>query len=274
LFNPGEVILRSVVTDDLTAGSGVAPALNLPSFSGPLDLLLHLIRQNKVSIYDIPISRICDQYHEFLSQMNVLNLEVAAEFLWMASWLLQLKSKMLLPTRKDEEGEDPRIELVERLLEYRRVKELASALYEIDVVRRCLRETRIGINLKSDETTLDWEDVDLRALAQSYLDAMQAFATAHPPPLEVLPLKFSVEEKMSQLADKVVGKQAIPLFGSLLKGAQTEEVIASVVALLELVRLDVVLAEQRLEFSEIFLRRGKGILTLKKRESVGEAYGK
>ena len=79
------------------------PAVDLEVFAGPLDLLLHLIKQNQVSIYDIPIVEICDQYHRHLDAMQELDLDVAGEFLWMASWLLQLKSRMLLP-RHDEDG--------------------------------------------------------------------------------------------------------------------------------------------------------------------------
>ena len=86
------------------------PPVELTVFSGPLDLLLHLIRKNEVSIYDIPIVSICDQYHAHLRAMRELDLDVAGDFLWMASWLLHLKSKMLLPSVVESE-EDPRDEL-------------------------------------------------------------------------------------------------------------------------------------------------------------------
>ena len=112
----GPVILPVVeVNPDLVDFVPLGPSVELPFFCGPLDLLLHLIRKNEVSIYDIPILSICDQYHEHIRAMQELDLEVAGEFLWMAAWLLQLKSKMLLPRTETEEG-DPREELVERLL--------------------------------------------------------------------------------------------------------------------------------------------------------------
>jgi len=133
-----EAILPGVdVNPDLGDFVPVGPSVELPVFAGPLDLLLYLIRTNEVSIYDIPIVSICDQYHEHIRSMHELDLEVAGEFLWMAAWLLQLKSKMLLPTARGEE-DDPREELVERLLAYRRVRELAAVLHDRDLVRLCV----------------------------------------------------------------------------------------------------------------------------------------
>jgi segregation and condensation protein A len=99
--------------------------VKLEIFEGPLDLLLHLIRRTQVDIYDIPIATITDQYLDYLNMMKALNLDVAGEFLLMAATLLQIKSKMLLPLppeEEGEEGEDPRAELVNRLLEYQQYK--------------------------------------------------------------------------------------------------------------------------------------------------------
>lgn len=106
-------------------------AVKLAVFEGPLDLLLHLIRQNEVDITDIPIQRIAEQYLETIELMQELNLDVAAEYLVMAATLALIKSRMLLPDESDEEGEDgvdPRAELVQRLLEYQRFKEAAETL--------------------------------------------------------------------------------------------------------------------------------------------------
>lgn len=105
-------------------------AVKLAIFEGPLDLLLHLIRQNEVDITDIPISRIAEQYLETIELMQVLNLDVAAEYLVMAATLALIKSRMLLPdeAQEEEEGLDPRAELVQRLLEYQRFKEAAESL--------------------------------------------------------------------------------------------------------------------------------------------------
>ena len=96
---------------------------HLENFDGPLDLLLHLIAKNKVSIYDIPIAEILDQYMEVLHAAEAMDLDVAGDFVAMAAQLVYIKSKMLLPRHEEEEDEDPRAGLVEMLLEYQRIKE-------------------------------------------------------------------------------------------------------------------------------------------------------
>jgi segregation and condensation protein A len=209
----------------------LGPPVELAVFSGPLDLLLHLIRKNELSIYDIPIVSICDQYHAHLREMQELDLDIAGDFLWMASWLLHLKSKLLLP-RAVEGEEDPREELVERLLAYRRVKELASYLHDTDIVRRCLWTAEVETAVDSSaEREIDWEDVDLRLLAQTYLDVMQRLRS------------------------------------------DPEEVVAVIVATLELVRLRGVFAEQRKAFAEIYLRPGDRQLSSKELLNHGESSG-
>lgn len=250
-----------------------APPVELTVFSGPLDLLLHLIRKNEVSIYDIPIVSICDQYHEHLRAMQELDLDIAGDFLWMASWLLHLKSKTLLPSAAEGE-EDPREELVERLLAYRRVKELASFLHDSDIVRRCLWTPDVATRARSSaEPELDWEDVDLRLLAQTYLEVMQRFEASHPPPLKVLPLRYKVEEKMTDIYHRVRSDGLVPLLRDLNSRSDTEEVVTVVVAALELVRLRGVFAEQRKAFAEIYLRPGDRELSEKELLQRGENGG-
>ncbi|MBW2388539.1 MAG: segregation/condensation protein A, partial [Deltaproteobacteria bacterium] len=120
----------SVAVEGSLRGAGNY-GVKLPVFEGPLDLLLHLIRQNEVDIIDIQISQIADQYLEYLEMMRSLDLDIAAEYLVMAATLAHIKSRMLLPPSPDEEGDDsidPRAELVARLLEYQRYKEVAEAL--------------------------------------------------------------------------------------------------------------------------------------------------
>lgn len=115
--------------------------VKLEIFEGPLDLLLHLIKQNEVDIYDIPISTITAQYLEYLEMMKTLNLEVAGEFLLMAATLIHIKSKMLLPfseeaSEEEEEGGDPRQELIRRLLEYQKYKEASAQLEQMMILGR------------------------------------------------------------------------------------------------------------------------------------------
>jgi segregation and condensation protein A len=163
---------------------------------------------------------------------------------------------MLLP-QVDEGGVDPREELVERLLAYRRVKELASFLHDSDIVRRCLWIPKVTADIGvGDETELDWEDVDLRVLAQTYLDVMQRFAASHPPPIKVLPLRYRVEDKMKNIYGLVQSDGLVPLLRHLNSRSDPVEVVTVMVAALELVRLRGVFAEQRRPFAEIYLRPG------------------
>jgi len=260
-----------VSTDlDFLDGSSLGPPLELPVFSGPLDLLLHLIRKNDLSIYDIPIALICDQYHGYLAAMQDLDLEIAGEYLWMASWLLQLKSKMLLP-RREEAEEDPREELVERLLEYRRIKELAMLLHDRDVVRRCLWTASVETKIQIGEIELDWEEVDLRLLAQTYLDVMQRCASANPPPLRVAPLRFRVRDTMRDIYRRVTEEGSMGLLRHLHGRRDSDEVVVLCVATLELVRMGVVRAEQSRPFAEIYLRPGAARLAEEQLDEFGEA---
>jgi len=244
------------VKPDLVDVDMLGPSVELAFYRGPLDLLLHLIRKNEVSIYDIPIVEICDQYHDHIRTMQELDLEVAGDFLWMAAWLLQLKSKMLLP-RTATEDDDPRDELVERLLAYRRVKELALILHDEDLVRGCIWPAGIMAELSDEEVELDWEEVDLRHLAETYLVVMQRFAAAHPPPIEVLPLRYNVQDKMKELYQRIMDDDLVPLLRHLHRRPDSEEAVALFVAALELVRLGAVRAEQRNPFTEIYLRKGE-----------------
>jgi len=244
------------VNPDLVEFVPLGPSVELPFFCGPLDLLLHLIRKNEVSIYDIPILSICDQYHESIRAMQEFDLEVAGEFLLMAAWLLQLKSKMLLPRAETDEG-DPREELVERLLAYRRIKEMASILHDEDLVRQCIWPAGIIADLDDEEVELDWEEVDLQLLAETYLQVMQKFAAAHPPPIQVLPLRYNVQDKMREIYQQITEDDLMPLTRHLNQRSDTEEVVVLIVAALELIRLGAVRAEQRRPFAEIYLRRGR-----------------
>ncbi len=120
---------------------------SLEVFEGPLDLLLYLIQQNKVSIYDIPIAEISRQYLDYLEQMKELNLEVTSEFITMAAQLLYIKSRMLLPVNPiTEQEEDPRTELVERLLEYAKYKAASEYLKERELIGKymfCKRPDKV-----------------------------------------------------------------------------------------------------------------------------------
>ena len=155
-------------------------SFRLESFEGPLDLLLHLIEKNKMDIYDIQISVITDQYMEYLAGMGK-DADTMSEFLVMAATLLDIKAKMLLPVEKDEEGneEDPRLELVSQLLEYKLYKYMSYELkdLEIDASRAMYREPKIPPEVKNYTAPIDLDvflkDVTLSRLKEVFDDVLK-----------------------------------------------------------------------------------------------------
>jgi segregation and condensation protein A len=221
--------------------------VRLPVFEGPLDLLLHLIRINRVEITDIPIALICDQYHEYLALMDELDLDIAGEYVYEAALLIQLKSRLLLPQPKVEEGEeppeDPREELVRRLLEYQRIKEAAQTLAEVDAVRRGLwtrvPQPRPGVDDDGEEMELgDLSLFDLLAVFRRVLDR---YDREHPEPLVVRAESFSVRDQIERLLGRLAANRTLSLIDDLLALSCRAEAIAAFLAVLELGRLELIL---------------------------------
>lgn len=230
----------------------VGPAVVLPVFEGPLDLLLHLVREEKVSIWDIPIARICEEYQQTLHEMEELDLEVAGDYLVYAAWLLLIKSRMLLPRHEGEE-KDPRQELVERLVEYEKVKRAAAELAGLAEMRRGVEATRFAAPAVSSDIELDLEEVDVIALARALRDVLERHLREHPPALQLEPIRFSVQEKIVELFELVSRQRSFPLLSHLLTRPDRLESVTLLVAALELVRLRTADAHQREPFAEIYL---------------------
>jgi segregation and condensation protein A len=229
-----------------------AAVVTLPVFEGPLDLLLHLVRENKVSIWDIPIVRICLQYQQILRQMEELDLEVAGEYLVTASWLLAIKSRMLLP-RHSEDEKDPRQELVERLIEYEKVKRAASELAGLEEVRRGMMEVWVPAPDAPAELELDLEDVDVILLGQALRSVLERHQRDHPPVMEIAPLRFSVRDKIVELFALIRQQRSFPLLSHLLTRPDRLEGVTFLLAALELARLGVAEVHQLAAFAEIHL---------------------
>jgi segregation and condensation protein A len=224
----------------------------IPVFEGPLDLLLHLVREEKVSIWDIPIAKICDQYHRALLEMEQLDLEVAGEYLVYAAWLLLIKSRLLLPRHEGEER-DPRQELVERLIEYEKVKAAASELADLLELRQGVEGVRFAAPPAPEEVELDLEDVDVLALGKALADVLERHAREHPPSLELEPIRFSVREKIIELFELIRRQRSFPLLSHLLTRPDRLEGVTLLLAALELVRLGTARTHQRRPFAEIYL---------------------
>ncbi len=203
----GEEAQQDIQPAQEEAANALLPAawrVQLPVFEGPLDLLLHLIKLNRVEITDIPVATICDQFHAYLALAEELNLDIAGEYIYEAALLIHLKSKMLLPRPVRAEGEpeeDPRQELVERLLEYRRLKEIAQSLAELDRVRMGIwtRKPQPLPQAPEEEGTVDLGEVSLFDLLGALKTALLRYEREHPPPLQLLGEAFSVRGQFDRL---------------------------------------------------------------------------
>ncbi len=231
--------------------------IKLESFEGPLDLLLYLIKRDEVDIYDIPIARVTEQYLDHIRMMEVLDLDVAGEFLLMAATLMRIKSRMLLPRQLDEEEEDegdPREELVQRLLEYRRFKGVAEKLKN----RAATRAMKIG-RVAPEEDGLPEEEpellipVDLVGLLRTFSGLIERAPRIEP--YEVILDEYSLEERTEFILERLEQEERVE-FGLLFKeNAKKSEIVVTFVALLELLRLQKITLSQAGSFGRIWIRR-------------------
>ena len=232
--------------------------IKLPVFEGPLDLLLHLIREHKLDIYDIPIAEVADQYLRYLSLMESLDLDVAGEFFVMAATLLEMKSRMLLPTPPSgveaEEGVDPRAELVERLLEYERFKNAAESLRGLEDDR-----SQVFWRLAGELESYDAPVIPLDLQATDLLLALQQMLKEAGEEEEVTSVerqKITLRMKMREIWQKIRSGEADGVtFRDLFTGPRTRmEVVMTFIALLELLRVGRIRIKQRQPFGEIRVR--------------------
>lgn len=231
--------------------------VRIENFEGPLDLLLHLIKKSEINIYDIPIHLIAQQYLTYIEAMEDLNLTVAGEFLVMAATLIQIKSKMLLPVDEtavdEEDGTDPREELVRRLLEYKQFKEAANQLDEHERLWREIysREQSPTVELESDETLLD--NVGLFDL----VDALQGILNRNPGKkfMEILPDNLTVRERMNAILEMLEGQETVNFVELFEPSCHRLVIIVTFLAILELMRLRTARVFQLEHFGPILVSR-------------------
>ena len=228
--------------------------VRLDMFEGPLDLLLYLIQVNEVDIYDIPIAKITQEYLGYLGGMEALDLEIAGEFLVLAATLIHIKSKMLLPVQESvAEGasvDDPRQELVERLLEYRRFKDAAMKFEELEAGQALLYVRPDDPSIPIAEGPLE---VSLSALLRAFMAVMQRVPEAMVG--EITPDTINVGGRMVAMLDRLTLQSPVP-FLALFEGVTTRALlIATFLGLLELLRRGLVRARQSDPGSEITIYR-------------------
>ena len=224
----------------------------IEAFEGPLDLLLYLIRKQKIDILDIPIAQITHQYVEYVELMQRLHLDLAAEYLVMAAMLAEIKSRMLIPRQEvdQDEEEDPRAVLVRRLQEYERVRDAATQLDERPRLERELY--LVQARIEDDESLQDETVVDLSQLLSAMRDAMLRVDQRRN--LQLVPETLSVRDRMNQVLTRVRSGEYVRIeeFFSVDEGRAG--LIVSFLAILELVRDRILVVVQTEPFSPIHVK--------------------
>ena len=227
--------------------------IKLEIFEGPMDLLLHLIKKHELDIYSIPIALITQQYLEYIEIMKSLDMEIAGEFLVMASTLTHIKSKMLLPPPENAEGEedgvDPRAELIRRLLEYKSFKEAAASLENKEETwsQVFTRQAETAPELPAEEEPLLF-DFHLFDLLSALKEVMARVPEAG---FEITAEAVSITEKISQILARLEAVDSL-LFADLFEGSTSRaQVIGTFLALLELIKTRIVKAVQIEQFGAI-----------------------
>jgi segregation and condensation protein A len=209
-------------------------------FEGPMDLLVHLIKKNEIAVYDIPIALVTEQYLQYLEWMDALNVEYAAEFVVLAATLAHIKSRMLLPAHRAEEGEedDPRQEIVRPLVEYLRLKSAAEQLAE----RPLLGADTFIRSMKAADLDMADDDAVVKIGLFELIDAFQKILSALPEQarLEFSTDTISVKERISQIADMLEARGSLTFYELFSENPARSEIIVTFLALLEMVKLSLI----------------------------------
>lgn len=228
--------------------------VRIDSFEGPLDLLLHLIKESKVEIWDIKIVDITRQYLNYIEEMEKLNLNIASEYLVMASELIEMKSRMLLPRHQEEtevEEEDPREVLIQRLIEYQKYKELTKEFKELENLRHEFY-TKAPNNLKeyAEAGTVVSNDVSLDDLMKAFQKFLERKKASQPLSTTVTKKEITVEERRSSIRNILKEKGKVDFF-ELFEVVTKEYIVVTFLAILEMARKNELMIYQENDFEKI-----------------------
>lgn len=232
--------------------------IRLEVFEGPLDLLLYLIRKNEVDIHDIPIETITTQYMEYMDLMRMLDLNIAGEFIVMAATLMMIKSRMLLPAEErtheeDDEEDDPRWDLVRQLVEYKKFKDVAIHLQDLEVHQENIF-TREGESLElGAPSDVALHDVGIFDLITAFNNALSRVKKEEL--REIFSERFTVGEKVDQILGMLRDRDEFSLTEVIGSMKSRHEVVCMFLAVLELMRLKQIKARQQGAFGDIVLQR-------------------
>lgn len=240
-------------TAEIMRGGDDDLRIKIGDFAGPLDLLLFLIRQEQANIFDIPIARITEKYLEYIRLMKRLDIAVAADFLVMAATLIEIKSKMLLPrdpaATEDEEFDDPRQELVDRLLEYEKFKTAAGMLHQRSEIEQAIF-TRGPLETDGESAEVDASVFDL-------LKVFQQIAARHAEEvkLEIEREEISLADMIKTLKQRIFAEKELSLLKFFEEMHSHRELVTAFIAVLEIVRTEGVRLVQKKTFGDILLKK-------------------
>jgi segregation and condensation protein A len=234
-------------------------------FEGPLDLLLYLIKKEEVDIYEVNLTRLAEQFIEYIETMRLLDLEIAGEFLVMAATLMYIKSRELLPVEQraevdgEDDGDDPRWELIRQLVEYKKFKDAACQLQALEA-RQADVFARLPGKLEFErEAAPPRPDVSIFDLVNAVNVVLKRF-NKREDLRDIFEDKWTVSEKIESLV-RMIGERSTLKFSELFEGVTSRtEVVVTFLALLELIRLKQLTALQREPFAEIEIRRAEPVL--------------
>ena len=240
-------------TAEIVADSHDALSIKIGEFAGPLDLLLYLIRQEQADIFDIPIARITDEYVKYIRLMKSLDISIAADFLVMAAQLIEIKSRMLLPrdplAEDEEEIEDPRRELVDRLLEYEKFKSAAQMLYEKSTIEQAVFPRG---KIESDDA-----NAEISATVFDLLSVFQKVAARHKEEvkMEIEREEISLADMIRSLKKRIMEVSELSLLSFFEEMHSHRELVTAFIAVLEIVRTESVKLVQKKTFGDILLKK-------------------
>jgi segregation and condensation protein A len=238
--------------------------VRLEVFEGPLDLLLYLIKKDELEIHDIPIETITTQYVQYLELMQMLDLNVAGEFLVMAATLMMIKSRMLLPAEErpelEAEEEDPRWDLVRQLVEYKKFKDAALHLEALELRREDIfgRDGAEAVLGKEPDVAL--HDVGLFDLISAFSDALKKVKSEEL--REIFAERFTVADKIELLGDRLRREKRFSISQMFAGMRSRNEIACTFLALLELIRLNQARAVQQETYGEILIEAAEGVVEL------------
>lgn len=233
--------------------------VKLDTFEGPLDLLLHLVNQLEIDIYDIPVAEITHQYIQFIRAMERIELNIASEYLVMAATLIEIKSAMLLPKKEvtladDEYEEDPREQLIQRLIEYRKYKEAAERLQQKELEENEIY-TRPPTNFDEllEEAPKIPGDVSVYDMLHAVDKMLQRKSWNRPIETTIQREDISIEERMEEIIEQVSHSTEAILFEELFPYPSKGYIVTTLLAILQLLKLNKITCEQSIHFEPIYV---------------------